>query len=76
MKKLVSSCVLVAVLSGCAATGTKSVDLWGLKWENFAGMDIHAGFNNIDRVDDRRGVDNRGQIRGVRSSTTTKAQGY
>lgn len=46
-------------LQGCAATGTKNVDLFGyVKWENFAGTDYTVGYNNIDIVDNRRGVNN------------------
>ena len=48
--------LVVSAFSGCSWTGTKSVDMWGLKWENFAGMDVHGGFNNVDNVHDQRGV--------------------
>ena len=47
----------LAFAQGCAATGTKSVDLFGLvKWDNFAGQKLYAGYENIDEVDERRGV--------------------
>lgn len=55
MKRLILlGCVVFMI--GCAWTGTKNVDMWGLKWENYAGMDVKAGFNNLDKIDERRGV--------------------
>ena len=46
-------------LSGCAFMGVKEVDAWGLKWANYAGSKVSAGFNNVDYVDDYEGVGDR-----------------
>ena len=58
--KLIGSLIVIIGLcigcSGCSWTGTKSVDVWGLKWENYAGMDARVGFNNVDEVEDKRGI--------------------
>lgn len=42
--------------SGCSLTGIRKVDLWGAKFEMAEGQDFHIGANQIDHVDDRRGV--------------------
>lgn len=64
MKRLMIIITVSCACSGCSWTGTRSVDMWGLKWENFAGMDVHAGFNSIDNVHDQRGVE--AQPKGVK----------
>lgn len=42
--------------SGCGLMGVRNVDFWGAKMEFSEGLDFHVGGNQIDRVDDRRGV--------------------
>lgn len=47
---------IITALSGCSLTGIRKVDLWGAKFEISEGQDFHIGANQIDHVDDRRGV--------------------
>ncbi len=63
----VGAIVLVAALlavlvnsTGCGAiTGIKRLDAWGFVMDFSPGMDVHAGINGIDQVDDRRGIGGR-----------------
>ena len=49
--------VLLQFTVGCGPIlGMREADLWGAKFTFSEGMDVHAGMNAIDRVDDRRGV--------------------
>lgn len=54
------SCVLWALIAwafmGCAV---QKIDLWGAKLEFADGFDIHAGTNQVNQVDNRRGLSTR-----------------
>jgi len=57
MKKVIAIALLSSLATGCAFTGTKDVDLFGVvKWSNFAGQKVYAGYENIDELDETRRV--------------------
>lgn len=56
MKETVAMIVIMLVGSGCGALGVRNVDAWGFKMEFAEGIDVHAGVNAVDNVDNRRGV--------------------
>lgn len=53
---LVLSIELLVTLSGCGLMGVKNMDAWGLKMEFQPGFDVNFGANSIDKVDNRKGV--------------------
>lgn len=56
-RKIVALVLIALTCSSCGViTGVRKVDAWGLKMDFAEGLDVHAGANSIDRVDDRRGI--------------------
>lgn len=53
---VVAGMLLSVMTSGCGMMGVREADLWGAKFTFAEGLDFHVGANQIDRVDDRRGV--------------------
>lgn len=50
--------IIIAMTTGCGALGVQEFETFsgGPKWKFFPGIDVHAGINAIDTVDDARGV--------------------
>lgn len=71
LRKILFCAVLTAACSGCV----RVIDLWGARLEFDQGLDVHAGFNSIDTVDDARGVNSRnGAYRGGQNANDKKAR--
>jgi hypothetical protein len=43
-------------LTGCGMLGVKEIDAWGLNMKFSEGLDYSIGFNQIDKVENKRGV--------------------
>lgn len=54
--KLIFSLSVLCYLSGCGLLGVREMDAWGFKMQFAEGLDLHAGANSVDRVEDKRGV--------------------
>ena len=46
----------MVALSGCGLIGIKEVDLWGAKMKFSQGLNFNVGGNQVDKVDDRKGL--------------------
>lgn len=70
-KKILCAILLAVACSGCV----RVIDLWGARLEFDQGLDVHAGFNSIDTVDDARGVNSRnGAYRGGQNANDKKSR--
>jgi hypothetical protein len=60
MEKVIAiglGCLMLFWLTGCGQIlGVRKMDAWGLKVDFAEGLDFGAGFNSVDRVDNRRGI--------------------
>jgi len=45
-----------SILSGCGMLGVREIDAWGLEVKFSEGLDYSVGFNQIDNVENKRGV--------------------
>jgi len=64
--RIIGLIATASIMTGCM----RSIDAWGLKVDFAEGMDVHAGINGIDNVDDRRGINPRDNIVPLRKQIT------
>jgi hypothetical protein len=59
MIKVITLIALLSAFTGCGSIfGVREFETWdgGPKWVFMEGQDFHVGFNGIDNVEDKRGV--------------------
>jgi len=64
--RIIGLIATASLMTGCM----RSIDAWGLKVDFAEGMDLHAGFNGIDNVDDRRGINPKDKVIPLRKQIT------
>jgi hypothetical protein len=57
---LLAAITWILALTGCMQlTGAKHIDLWGAKFDANNGIEVSAGVQQYDRVDNRKGIGER-----------------